>query len=121
MEFQGHSKGVGVEHFGISEGKMGVKIFMAPVVGSGYFQESPIVSTIHLKSTQSQNTAPKKVTPVTKMCATHTQVNIILKPNATWLIRLAMHLAAAKKYTQVISHNFHVRVLLCPYKPIPML
>ena len=38
MEFGGQEGG---EHFGISEGKGGVKILMPPVVGYGYFLESP--------------------------------------------------------------------------------
>jgi len=32
----------GDKHFGISEGKGGFKILMPPVVGYGYFLESPI-------------------------------------------------------------------------------
>ena len=38
LEFRGHG---GNEHFGISAGKGVVKILMPPVVGYGYFQESP--------------------------------------------------------------------------------
>ena len=39
LEFRGHG---GNEDFRISEGKRGVKILMPPVVGYGYFLESPI-------------------------------------------------------------------------------
>ena len=39
LEFGGQG---GDKHFGISEGKGGGKILMPPVVGYGYFQESPI-------------------------------------------------------------------------------
>ena len=40
LEFRGQ----GVRHFGISEGKGlgGIKMFMPPVVGYGYFLELPI-------------------------------------------------------------------------------
>ena len=43
MEFCGHGEGL-VTHFGISEGKGGVKTWKPSVVGYGYFLELPIVS-----------------------------------------------------------------------------
>jgi len=39
LEFGGQG---GDKYFGISEGKEGFKILMPPVVGYGYFLESPI-------------------------------------------------------------------------------
>ena len=36
-----NSEGMGVEHFGISKVRGGVKMFTPPVVGYGYFLESP--------------------------------------------------------------------------------
>ena len=60
MEFRRHG-GVGVEHFGISEGKEGGgggKISMPPVVWYGYFLESPIrkrtMNIVYKKSTNKQ-------------------------------------------------------------------
>ena len=41
LEFGGQG---GDKHFGISEGKWGGKILMPPVVGYGYFLESPNIS-----------------------------------------------------------------------------
>ena len=41
-----HGVGGGVTHFGISEGKGGVKTWKQSVVGYGYFLELPIVQSL---------------------------------------------------------------------------
>ena len=48
LEFGGQG---GDEHFGISEGKGGVKMLMPPVVGHGYFWNHPMIIFIYNYST----------------------------------------------------------------------
>lgn len=70
-----------------------------------------VINTIPLKSPQHQNTAPKRFNATTKMYATHTQENIILKPNTAWSIRSEILLAAENK-----MHTVHLTcmfVCLC--------
>ena len=43
----GNQRAREIEHFGISKGRGGVKMFMPLVVGYGYFLESPIGTLLH--------------------------------------------------------------------------